>query len=281
MQSVPGGEAYPYAYRLSPDLAQGVPAGIHTLVLLLHPYAPWRAPIDAFYPASNRAYHRTKEFGVALPHVRLKPICNCLPMLTQGRNTLHYHAALGSRFVMTLHGFDEDAPECGEDARVTPKNRCAGCTRCMDACPTGAITVNGFDRAKCLRQHMLSGQPTPPDMREKMGERLLGCDICQRVCPMNAQVRDTQAPEALRMLFDVRSLLIGKTRMEQVAEVVGWNYANQNRWLAQAALAAGNSGDASLLPALEALIAHPSPAVREHAKWAKNRLSGIDSANAL
>ena len=101
-----------------------------------------------------------------------------------------------------------------------------------------------------------------------MKNMLVGCDICQRCCPHNAKL-----PEQSGEGISIAELLTHLKEMTvQLIPHIGANLALPNRVLGQALLCAGNSGDASLLPLVEALTVHPSPLVQEHAQWAKKQL---------
>ncbi|MBR4081113.1 MAG: hypothetical protein IKK21_04955 [Clostridia bacterium] len=263
----------------------GAPWGGGTLLLALWAYEAEAQPaasgawIHPYYFASQQAYmaasevtKRAQAAGVGLAmrdEIRVKPIFACLPGFSQGRNTLSYVDGLGSRFhVQILLAEDvlpfdltmEDAPHplhCGE------------CRACIDACPSGALDEDGFHREKCLRNWMMSGQPVPEALRPLMGNRLMGCDECQRCCPHNP-------PPAGKVREEIPlAQLLGSTKAScaMLRQSIGANMAIPNRVLGQACLIAGCSGDASLLPELTRLASSPSPVVSTHAAWAANALS--------
>jgi len=64
---------------------------------------------------------------------------------------------------------------------------CGGCTRCIDACPTGAIIAPWLlDARKCISYYTIEYRgDLPPDEKEKFKDWIFGCDICQDVCPWN------------------------------------------------------------------------------------------------
>ena len=261
----------------------GAPQEVRALLLLARFYIPGGRLVDAFYPASNAAYHEAKalteeisgRFGVKalqLPQVRLKPLCARLPAFARGMNTLSSLPGQGSRFCLELLGISEPV-EIDEELPAQAALPCAACRRCRDACPTGAITETGFVRERCIRHHMLSGKPMPEEMRPYIGTKtaaIVGCDLCQRACPANAQI-EAQRQEEDRFTLD-ELLVCDDETMREFARLYGSNYAIRNRVLAQAALAAGNTGEEKYRPALERLADSASPTVAEHARWALRKL---------
>ena len=194
------------------------------------------AVIHPYYPVSQAAYRAARQWtdscrkaGLQVrlaPEVRVKPIFARLTFLRTGRNTLAYLPETGSRFHVQIFLADEDwevtdrlteprAPECGE------------CKKCREACPTGAIGEREFDPERCLRYWMLNGQ-TPPDfIREHMGNRLIGCDLCQACCPMNRPGTAKPLTVSLEKLMDGSA--VGELR-----PLIGSNYARKGRLRLQA-----------------------------------------------
>jgi epoxyqueuosine reductase len=102
-----------------------------------------------------------------------------------GRHTLLIHPVLGSWLLLggiatTLRLLPD--PEHG---RIT--DHCGTCTRCIDACPTGAIGDYTVDATRCISYLTIEHRgPIDPAYHIAIGDRVFGCDVCQEVCPHNA-----------------------------------------------------------------------------------------------
>ena len=77
------------------------------------------------------------------------------------------------------------------------ERQCLACRRCVDACPTSALVGDRtLDSRRCLNYWTIENrEEIPPDIAEKLGDRLFGCDECRRVCPYNVQVEALEPQE--------------------------------------------------------------------------------------
>ncbi len=132
----------------------------------------------------------------------------------QGKNTCTLDTKLGSylllgEIVTTAH-LAPDAPAI---------DRCGTCMRCIDACPTNAITPYALDPRKCISywtiEHRGEAETIPIDVQAGIGEWMFGCDICQEVCPWNRK-----APWATDPLVQPREALASGSL--DAVEVLGW-----------------------------------------------------------
>lgn len=160
--------------------------------------------------------------------------------------------------------------------------QCGSCTRCLEACPTGALVEPGvLDSNRCLSYLTIELRTAIPEAdRAALGSHVYGCDICQEVCPYNQPApASNDAPwmprpglDLPRLVdlwrrsdADLRALLKGSAMTR--AKLVGLRR--------NLAVAIGNSGDAEARAALtEPAIDRPSaedPLVRDHIAWALSR----------
>ena len=79
----------------------------------------------------------------------------------------------------------------------TVANYCGGCTRCIDACPTGALSPYELDASKCISNLTIEykGDDIPVEFKGKFNDWIFGCDICQQVCPWNRLAEPHQEQE--------------------------------------------------------------------------------------
>jgi epoxyqueuosine reductase len=163
---------------------------------------------------------------------------------------------------------------------------CGSCTRCVPACPTGAIVAPGVvDARRCLSWLLQATGPFPLGFREALGDRIYGCDDCQEVCPPNRAARAAAAAETDRDSIDVVDLLDDDDD-RVLARAGRWYVAQRKaRYLRRNALVVlGNTADPSDARAMAAVshaLQHPDPLVRAHAVWAAARLGHPELADHL
>jgi epoxyqueuosine reductase len=158
-------------------------------------------------------------------------------------------------------------------------DHCGTCMRCIDICPTRAITAPyQLDARRCISYLTIEHRGSiPTELRPLIGNRVYGCDDCQLVCPWNKFARKSSLPD-----FDVRNGLDDAT----LIDLFMWDEAQFNerhagsairrigheRWLRNIAVALGNAATSpEVVAALHAREEHPSPMVREHVAWALAR----------
>jgi epoxyqueuosine reductase len=158
--------------------------------------------------------------------------------------------------------------------------RCGSCEACLPACPTGAIPEPGLvDARRCLSFWTIERRgDIPPDIAERAGRWVFGCDVCQTVCPWNAAAKPACDPELLprpgREALALEDLL-ALTEDDYRRRFYGTSLARAryDGLVRNALLAAGNSGDPRHLDAVRARLDSPLPAVRAAAEWAAARLA--------
>ncbi len=166
---------------------------------------------------------------------------------------------------------------------------CGKCTRCMAACPTGAIKAPGVvDARLCISYLTIENKGAiPRDLRPLVGEWAFGCDICQEVCPYNkTKARKTRWPEfdpakGAGPRLDLEEALRIRDDGEFERRFSGTPLTRPGRAgiLRNCCVVAGNMRLESAFPALiESLFEDESPIVRGHAAWAIGEIGGGESA---
>jgi epoxyqueuosine reductase len=156
---------------------------------------------------------------------------------------------------------------------------CGSCMRCIDVCPTQAITApHRLDARRCISYLTIEHEGSIEEsLRPLIGNRIFGCDDCQLVCPWNKFARRTDEPDfRARNRLDQASLaeLFAWTEEEflQRTEGSAIRRSGYSRWLRNIAIALGNApSTAEVLMALDARRDIDDPVVREHVLWALER----------
>ncbi len=164
-------------------------------------------------------------------------------------------------------------------ASVRRAGACGSCARCLAACPTDAFPAPyQLDATRCISYLTIEhAGPIPHALRERMGNRIYGCDDCLAACPWN---RFAQSGREARLAAraDLRAPALGELAALDDAAFRAMFSASavkrigRDRFVRNVLIAIGNSGDRSLLPAAERLRADPDPVIAEAASWAVGRL---------
>jgi epoxyqueuosine reductase len=192
-----------------------------------------------------------------------------------GKNTMLLNTRLGSYFFLGALLLDL---ELGPDAPFATRH-CGTCTACLDACPTDAFIGPGvLDSRRCISYLTIELRgPIAPELREGIGDWLLGCDVCQEVCPWNRKAPFAREP-AFETRVDLRAIELSELFGLDEAEFrrrfkrTALYRARRSGLLRNAAIVLGNTGDRSALPALERARTDADPVVREAAEWAIARI---------
>ena len=191
-----------------------------------------------------------------------------------GKHTNVISRELGNFFflseILTTARFEPDAPE---------KNRCGSCTRCLAACPTGALTAPfQLDARRCISYLTIELKgPIPEDLRPAIGNRIFGCDDCLAACPWNRFAREaTVLQEHARPELDSPGLLallsVDEAGFRRQFAGTPLLRAKRRGLLRNVCVALGNTGDETALPALEKAAQDPEPLIAEHARWAMDQV---------
>jgi epoxyqueuosine reductase len=190
-----------------------------------------------------------------------------------GKSTLALHPKLGTWFLLAA------VVTTLEIAPTPPlRDRCGSCTRCITACPTGAIVEPyKVDARKCISYWTIEHKgPLPEWLRPLLGDRIFGCDDCLDACPWNrfaeaAREADFQArPASQWTLRDYLSL--DEEAFKKLFEGSPIRRAKRQGFLRNVCTALGNVGTAGDLPALEKAQTDPDAVIAEHAAWAIEKI---------
>jgi epoxyqueuosine reductase len=201
-----------------------------------------------------------------------------------GKNTMLVNPERGSFFFLGALVLDlELEPDAPFEA-----DRCGTCTRCLDACPTGAITgPRQLDARRCISYLTIElRESIPEELREAIGDHLYGCDVCQEVCPWNVRFARTLpagSPFATREALasnDPRMLareLLAMSQEQMSASFKGspMKRAKLRGLKRNACVVLGNVGTKDDVDVLRRAVDGGEPVVREHAAWALARTEDV------
>jgi epoxyqueuosine reductase len=183
----------------------------------------------------RRLKRLVRELRDEFPQERFRHACDLLPLLERelagraglgsiGKHTLLIEPGVGSWLllgeVLTTLPLAID-PASSPGPRRDP---CGTCTRCIDACPTRAITPFSVDASRCLAYTTIEHRGEVPDeFHAPTGGWLFGCDVCQEVCPHNAPTRRKRREAGVLPEYAERTASL------DLVEILGWSEEDRRR----------------------------------------------------
>ena len=284
---------------------------VRSIVMLSMNYGPDSDPLLALADrdrgaisvyAQNRDYHdvikgKLKELAgkiaarsggdvkvfVDTAPVMEKPLAEAAGLGWQGKHTNLVSREFGSwLFLGSIFTTAELAPDAPEE------DHCGTCRACLDICPTAAFPAPyRLDARRCISYLTIENKgPIPSEFRAAIGNRIYGCDDCLAVCPWNkfaqtASEAKLVARDELRQPALAELLALDDAGFRALFAGSPVKRIGRDRFLRNVLVAAGNSGDFSLLAACRRLLDDASPLVRGAAVWALSRLLPETSFAAL
>jgi len=211
-----------------------------------------------------------------------------------GKNTLLLNAKLGSWFFLGVILTTLELSASLAPSQLPPPDLCGSCTKCLDACPTGALVEPYLLDARLCISYLsieLRGN-IPVELREPIGRHVFGCDICQDVCPWNRRAPVTDAgefePQEIPDEPESESLYLPNLEWlaslaeAQFRELFRESAIKRTKWrgiVRNACIALGNSPPTPgteryqrVSSLLTKLSASPETVIAESAQWALTRI---------
>jgi len=185
-----------------------------------------------------------------------------------GKNTCLINPKQGSYFLLSEILLDLEL----EPDTPFVSDHCGTCTLCIQACPTDCILPDRtIDARRCISYLTIElKDDIPVELRDKMGQWVFGCDICQMVCPWNRF-----APEGDSAFDDIHpphslteELTLTPQAFNERFKRTPIQRAKRRGYRRNVAVALGNTADLHALPVLQTTLNDEEPMIREHAQWA-------------
>ncbi|WP_144703125.1 tRNA epoxyqueuosine(34) reductase QueG [Fictibacillus phosphorivorans] len=161
------------------------------------------------------------------------------------------------------------------------EDQCGSCNKCVDACPTNALVQGGqLDSSKCIAFLTQTKGFLPDQYRDKLGNRLYGCDTCQTVCPENKgkdfhhHMNMEPDPEIVKPLLKPLLSISNREFKEKFGYISG-SWRGKKPIQRNAIIALAHFKDETAIPDLLMLLHHdPRPVIRGTAAWAIGKIGG-------
>lgn len=158
-------------------------------------------------------------------------------------------------------------------------DHCGQCSNCLDICPTDAFPAPyKLDARRCISYLTIEhAGPIPMEFRKAMGNRIYGCDDCLAVCPWNKFASQSREAKLARPPAAADDRLYSLLQLDDPGFRQRFSGSpvkriGRDRFMRNCLIAAGNSGDESLLALIDNHLSDPNPVVQEAAQWASIEL---------
>src|SRR6266481_5434874 len=196
-----------------------------------------------------------------------------------GKNTMLLNRDHGSYFFLAEIFTDVEFEPSAEPYR----EHCGTCRRCLDLCPTGALTDGYVMRSDlCISYQTIENRGAiPRELRPKIGNWIFGCDICNDVCPWNDErATDDSVDDLLPRLPELLALSEEEFGLRFTVSAV--KRAKRRGLLRNVAVALGNTRNPdAVAPLARSIETETEPLIRSHAAWALGQIGGIAARRAL
>jgi len=207
-----------------------------------------------------------------------KPLAQAAGIGWQGKHTNLVSREHGSWMFL---GVILTSLELRPDAPTDHGQHCGSCTRCLDACPTNAfVAPHHIDARRCISYLTIEHDgPIPSEFRPAMGNRIYGCDDCLAVCPWNRFADAAAANRAFLPRAELAAprladlLALDDAAFRELFAGSPIKRIGVKRMIRNCLIAAGNSGNPSLVPSIEMHLGDPDPVIAESARWALAQLA--------
>ena len=224
----------------------------------------------------DRAPSELKVFVDTAP-VMEKPLAMAAGIGWQGKHTNVVSRDHGSWLFL---GVILTSLELQPDPPASAGMHCGSCSACLTACPTQAFDgPHRIDARRCISYLTIEHDgPIPEQFREAVGNRIYGCDDCLAACPWNrfavaARANAAFLPRAELTAPPLADLLqLDDAGFREMFAGSPIKRIGRNRMIRNCLIAAGNSGDSGMAPAVKPHLADPDSVVAEAAQWALDRL---------
>jgi epoxyqueuosine reductase len=207
-----------------------------------------------------------------------KPLAQAAGIGWQGKHTNLVSREHGSWLflgvILTSLDLDPDAP-------ADQGQHCGTCTRCLTACPTEAfVGPHRIDARRCISYLTIEHQgPIPVELRPAMGNRIYGCDDCLAVCPWNRFADAAAANRAFLPRAELAAprladlLALDDAAFREMFAGSPIKRIGRSRMIRNCLIAAGNSGEPSLINSIRPHLVDPDVVIADAARWAMDQLA--------